>query len=331
MIGQDSFLDVVTNIVGILILLVMVAGLRSSQAAANAVATKFAASSTRTVDEDAVRAAYRTAAEKELDVRALYRRAVDSRQDALLREQERLWLAETVAETEQEIADRRAKLSTNDQRDFDLRRQLTEAQLKLDELTREQVALLGQEEVEEIRCEPTTIGKQVTGKEVHIHLANDHVAVIPADELIKHMYEDFAQNSWRLKQEPEMVRTIGPFGGFRLQYCFVQKDFVATGARGMIATGKAAEFQGFYLMPEKTPIGEPAVEAMAPGSDLRQFLAQRDPGRSTVTIWTYPGNYDRLRELKKVIRELGYQTAVRPLPEGCPVGFSPSGSRAVSD
>jgi hypothetical protein len=46
MIGQDSFLDVVTNIVGILILLVMVVGMRASHAVETAVTTQ-RASSTR--------------------------------------------------------------------------------------------------------------------------------------------------------------------------------------------------------------------------------------------------------------------------------------------
>lgn len=333
MIGQDSFLDVVTNIVGILILLVMVVGMRSSQAVATAVSAQDAALQMQPpADEEHVRAAYHAAADNERDVRELVHRAFDSRQDAMLREQERLWLNEAVAEAEQVIAARRANLSSHDQRDFDLRRQLTEAQMKLDELTREQVALLAQDpEVEEIKCEPTPIAKAVTGKEVHIQLADDHVAVLPADELTKQMVDDFSQNSWRLKQEKEMVRTIGPLNGFRLQYCFVETDFTARTRNGIVTSGKAAEFRGFYLLPVTNPVGEPAVEAMSPGSDLRQCLQQFDSVRTTVTIWTYPGNYDRLRELKRSIRELGFQTAVRPLPEGRPIGFSPSGTRSASD
>jgi hypothetical protein len=331
--GQDSFLDVVTNIVGILILLVMVVGLRSSQAVATAVAIQHdSPNSQRTADAEDVHLAYRAVADNERDLRELIRRAYDSRQDAKLREQERLWLNTAVAEAEQEIAARRARLSAQDQRDYDLRRQLMEAQMKLDELAREQVALLSLEpDIEEIRCEPTPIAKAVTGKEVHIQLADDHVAIVPADELTKQMHDDFSQNSWRLKQEKEMIRTIGPLNGFRLKYCFVETDFVSHGKNGAVTSGRAAEFCGFYLLPVTSPLGEPAIEAMSPGSELRQCLQQFDPARTTVTIWTYPGNYDRLRELKRSIRELGFQTAVRPLPKGSPIGFSPSGSRSVSD
>ncbi|MCI0335229.1 MAG: hypothetical protein L0228_18625 [Planctomycetes bacterium] len=332
MIGQDSFLDVVTNIVGILILLVMVMGMRSSKAAATAAGAAAGTKTLPAINEEQVREAYRAAVSDERDVHELVRRSYDSHSDALLREQERQWIAETVAEVKQEIAARREKLSTNDQRDFDLRRDLTEAQLKLDALTREQVALLAEDsEVEEIKCEPTPIAKAVTGKEIHIQLADDHVAYLPADELTKQMYDDFSQNSWRLKQEDQMIRTIGPMNGFRLQYAFAKTGFVARGRNGVVTSGQAAEFQGFYLLPVNTPVGEPAIEALAPGSELRERLGQVDPTRTTITIWTYPGNYDRLREMKRSLRELGFQTAIRPLPKGRPIGFSPTGSRSVTE
>jgi len=332
MIGQDSFLDVVTNIVGILILLVMVVGMRSSKAAARAVNASAIDQVQQASNEDLMRDAYRTAITQEQDVHAAVRRAYDSRDEAMLREQERLWLTQAVAEAEQAVAERRAKLSASDQRDFDLRRDLTDAQSKLDELTREQVALLSQEpEVEEIKCEPTPIAKAVNGKEIHIQLANDYIVVLPADELIEQMYADFEQNSWRLKHEDEMVRTIGPLNGFRLQYSFAIRDVVVRGRNGVTATGKKPEFLGLFFLPDTTPVGEPAVDAMEPGSEFRQRLAQVDASRTAVTIWTYPGNYDRLRELRRCLRELGYQTAIRPLPKGCPIGFSPGGSRSVSE
>lgn len=331
MVGQDSFLDVVTNIVGILILLVMVVGMRSSNAAATAVLNNDA-DATVGVDEEALREAIRLAHNEEQQVTELVKRVYDNRSEALLREQERQWLAESVVKTQQEIEARRAQLGKSEQRDFDLRRQLSEAQLKLEQLTREQVALLGRDaEVEEIRCEPTPVARAVNGKEIHVQLANDHIAFLPADELIEDMYTDFSENAWRLKQENEMVRTIGPMNGFRLQYRFEVKDFIATSRNGITTSGKKPEFIGLYFLPVRTPLGEPAAEALQPGSDFRNRLQRIDATRTAVTVWTYPGNYDRLRELRKVLRDLGFQTAIRPLPKGCPIGFSPGGSRSVTE
>lgn len=338
MIGQDSFLDVVTNIVGILILLVMVVGLRSSHAVATAVGThpalrggEAAPSAQRPVAQDDVRDAYRAAAATEHDVRELVRRAVSTHDEAHLREHERMWLTTAVAETEQEIEARRAKLSAQDQRDFDLRRKLTEAQVTLDQLTREQVAMLSHEtDVEEIECEPTPIGKVVTGKEVHVLLADDHVAVIPFEELLELMKDDVSANVWRLKQQDELERTIGPIDGFRLRYWFIRAAVVTRSESGAMMTGSFPRFSRCYFLPVTTPVGEPAAESLLANSEFQQFLQRLRPG-TTVTIWTYAGNFDRLRELKRAIREFGFPIAVRPLPKGMPIGASRNGSESVSD
>jgi hypothetical protein len=332
MIGQDSFLDVVTNIVGILILLVMVIGMRSSKAAATAVGLLPAAEVSSPADEEALQEAVRLARNEEGVVKDLVRRAYDNHSESLLREQERQWLVEAVAEAERDIDVRRGNLSKSDQRDFDLRRELSDAQLKLDALTREHVALLAAEpDIEQIKCEPTPIARAVNGKEIHVQLANDHIAILPSDELIEQMYADFSENSWRLKHEDEMVRTIGPLNGFRLQYRFEVKDVVAQNRSGMTVSGKKPEFIGLYFLPISVPLGEPAAEALQPGSDFQQRIGRVDATRTAVTIWTYPGNYDRLREMRRVLREFGFQTAIRPLPKGCPIGFSPGGSRSVTE
>ena len=331
MAGQDSFLDVVTNIVGILILLVMVVGLRSSQAVATALGTSDSPPAQPAATADDVRAAYEVTADAERSVRETIRRGISARDEAMLREQERMWLHAAVAETEQEIAARRARLNTEDQRDYDLRRKLTEAQITLEELAREQIALASQEPaVEEIECEPTPLGKVVTGKEVHVLLSEDHVAVVPFDELLELMKQDVAANIWRLRQEDELERTIGPVNGFRLRYWFIKTAVVARSESGTVMAGAFPQFSRCYFLPESEPAGEPAAEAMLPDSGFARHLQRIRPG-TTVTIWTYPGNYDRLRELKRAIREFGLQIAVRPLPPGMPIGASRGGSESVSE
>jgi hypothetical protein len=331
MVGQDSFLDVVTNIVGILILLVMVVGMRASQAAVTAAETRPAAAANESVvDENELRAAIQSAAETEQDVHDTLRRAASARQETYLREKEREALHTIVAAAEQEIAARRAELNSEDQRDFDLRRQLTEAQLTLDELTREQIALVSQpEQVEEIEFDPTPIAREVTGQEVHLLLADDHVAIVPFEEMLELMKSDALENIWRLRDQDQLDRTVGPINGFRLRYWFVKTPVVAKSAAGTMMAGSIPRFSHCFFIPLTSPIGEPAAESLRPNSEVHQFLQRLDPAHTAVTIWTYPGNYGRLRELKRVIGERGFQTAVRPLPPGMPVGASRTGSKSL--
>jgi hypothetical protein len=327
--GQDSFLDVITNIVGILILLVLIVGVRSSQA--RRAGADHAAAEATTPDEQ-VRAVYGSAISMERSVYDLIRRFMTTRQEMLLRERERMALNTVVAKAEQDIADRRAELDEQDRRDFDVRRQLIEAQVTLDDLTRQQVALLSQEpEVEEIECQPTPLAQIVTGKEVHLLLADDHVAVVPFEELLELMKADAEENIWRLREQDELERTVGPVNGFRLRYWFVKAAVVARSEAGTVVGGQFPRFSHCFFVPVTTPAGEPAAESLRPNSELRQFLSRLNPQGTTVTIWTYAGNYDRLRSIKRAIRELGFQIALRPLPKGMPIGASRTGTESVTE
>lgn len=327
--GQDSFLDVITNIVGILILLVLIVGLRTSHAI-HASADR-GASEQPLLEEDLNRAVS-NAANAEKSIHDLVQRVGNIHQEVAFREQERTWLSTTVAEAEQEIAARRAKLSVTDQRDFDLRRQLVDAQYKLDELTREQVALLAEDtSAEQITCEPTPIARAVTGKEVHILLADNYVAIIPFDQLMDLAKEDARANVWRLREQDEMERSIGPIDGFRMKYWFVKEQVVGRSEAGSVVAGSMTSFSHCWVLPLSTPAGEPAADAMQPQSELGRYLQKHKVGDTTVTIWTYPGNYDRLRELKTWIRQAGFQIAVRPLPKGIPVGASRTGTTSLSE
>lgn len=327
--GQDSFLDVITNIVGILILLVLVVGLRTSHSIREAPGTGLAEQAR---GEAEFRQVYNHALSTERNVRELVQRVGNAHQESEFRDSERTWLNTTVTAAEQEIAERRGRLSSDGQRDFDLRHKLATAQATLDELTREQVALMSREpSVEELECQPTPVAKTVTGKEVHVLLSDDHVAIVPFDDLLDQMKEDAQANVWRMRQQAEMERTIGPVNGFRLRYCFVKEDVVGRSDAGTYMTGSVSRFSHCYIVPVNSPAGEPVEEAMRPNSELFQNLQRLRPDGTTITIWTYPGNYDRLRELKRAIRQVGFQIAVRPLPKGMPIGASRHGSDSLSE
>ncbi|HVT27490.1 MAG TPA: hypothetical protein VHE81_05670, partial [Lacipirellulaceae bacterium] len=93
--GQDSFLDVITNIVGILILLVLVVGLRSSRAVHDAPNVQEAEAAR---GQEKLRQAYNSAISTAINVRDLVRRVSDTHGEANFREEERLWLGTNVAQ-----------------------------------------------------------------------------------------------------------------------------------------------------------------------------------------------------------------------------------------
>jgi hypothetical protein len=326
--GQDSFLDVVANMVGIMILLVMVMGARAASSGDIPEAAEIDES--EYVTEEEAQAAERAAMNAERDLLEMAVQASKLRQQTLMRETERQMLAELVVGGEREIADRRAKLGDEQQRDFDLRRRLSDAQKKLDDLTREQISLLAQEpQMEVVEALPTPLAKTVTGDEIHVHLANGHAAVVPIDKLQKEAEVHFERNIWRLRENGNMDGLVGPIDEFRLRYKIRITRVSTPGAAGMGQIHNVPRMKFEYL-PMSSQVGAPLEQALMPTSDLMRELRGRRPSSTTVTIWFYPDSFSEFRQLKKALFDLGFAAAGRPLPAGQEITASPSGTKSAA-
>jgi hypothetical protein len=325
--GQDSFLDVITNIVGILILLVLVVGVRTSRSVSQASGVDVQ----QAVTEEELQAAVRAAATAQHDVSKLVERSVNVHGEVLLKEREREFLGTYLAAGEQEMAELRSQLSQQQQRDFDLRQKLSTAQQTLDELTRQQIAILSETpEVEAVTSLPTPLAETVSGKEIHLRLGDGNVSVIPLDELLKEFKRHAEDNSWRLREQDSFVGMVGPVDGYQLRYRLQKQQFALRSGSGLEQRGTAVRLVKWELIPALAHVGEPVDQALLPQGDLRRCLARSSPVGTTVTIWTYPESFGDFRKLKKALFDMGYATAARPLPPGILIGGSPNGSRSAA-
>src|SRR3954470_24073574 len=135
--GGDSFLDVVANLVGILIILVMVIG-AGTRSAAMALAKKTEGPTTTAVDTTALDEQVLKAAE-EADGMQAASREVEERiaREAMmlqLREQERNQVQTLVNVAEQRLAEHRNELSGADREKYDIQAQLVSAKGELEKL-----------------------------------------------------------------------------------------------------------------------------------------------------------------------------------------------------
>ncbi|QDU87767.1 hypothetical protein Pla175_11330 [Pirellulimonas nuda] len=320
--GQDSFLDVIANIVGILILLVMVVGVRASHhAASDGPAPAVAAGPT----EAEIEAAFERARATLRENAQLAQKGAASQADVAFREAERDETVKFIAELEQAIAAEREQLGENQRRNFDQRRQLGDAQLELDRLARKQVAVASlATEVTTMESLPTPLAETVSGDEVHLRLAGGRVSIVPIEALLATAKRDMQDNLWRLQDRDEVEGWVGPIDGYRMVYG-LQKGTVSIPGRG---TGTMVRSVGFELQPQTEAMGVPVEDAIRRDSLLAAMLARRRPESTTVTVWTYSDSFDEFRTLKKQLFEWGYATAARPLPDGVLIGGSPSGSKS---
>jgi hypothetical protein len=236
------------------------------------------------------------------------------------------------AEVEQSIAERRAKLDAQSQNDFDVQREIAEAQIRLNALTQEQLSLMSApEEVQEIECVPTPLAKTVTGDEIHVRLRRKQLAVVPVDQLLDEV-ERRGGSYLRggLEQRNEANDVYGPIDGFRLRLS-VERRVESASAAALPGSPRRSMvvLKGVFL-PTSDDIGMALEQALLPASPFSQALRARKSAVGAVTVWVYPDSYAELRALKKAMWDAGVPLAVRPLSNDQPIVFSTLGSKSAA-
>jgi len=354
--GQDSFLDIVTNIVGILIILVMVIGVKTKDAwvkaavaktnsTANETQKKQTASSQKTPSKNDVTDIKQSKqpAEKidvetpliaakavEEDIHNITTRIHTLQREAMARFQQRgdLQLLTTLAE--RALKERREKLDANARAQVEANRQLLAADEALADLSRQRKAIENRKpKVKVIEHHPTPLAKTVFGQEVHYRLLNGRIVRVPLNRLVERLKKDAQRNVWKLKNSPQITETIGPIDGFLMKYTIKMVTSTIHNGAGQFQR-TAPQLDRFILVPVMDDLGEPIAEALRPDSFFFRSLqqSQRNHQQTTITIWVYPDSFREFRIIKKELDAKGFAVAGRPLPTGEPIGGSPSGSRS---
>ncbi|MEZ6115768.1 MAG: hypothetical protein R3C28_04245 [Pirellulaceae bacterium] len=327
--GFDSFLDIVANLVGILIILIMVIGVQTK----DAVVSSQHVSATEVEDQALVEQVAVTTQEMnevtrnvhEVDAQAKY---LASTIEARRRERDQLNLFLLAAE--QELDQERAKLDAEDQQRYDLQQNMQALQDELTETYRLTESLEAAESpTVELQHLPTPMAKTVFGKEEHFRLQDGRLVYVPLNALTDQLRSEAPKKLWKLKETNAITETIGPVQGFHLQYT-LRRNTYSTNTQAGPVVRQVAELDRFILLPVSMELGEPLDAALSDGSQFRQVLASMPANSTVVTVWTYPESFGDFRQLKSWLYERGYATAARPLPDGQPISGSPDGTRSAS-
>jgi hypothetical protein len=327
--GQDSFLDIVANLVGILIILVMVVGVRAKDAfleAAPAAETE----SPQEISAREVATAEESANNVESDIRNLADKLNRHELEITYRREERNRVQLLIASAEQWIDEQRQRLDETQKASFDAQRELIATRNEFDDLQRGRDALENATAPEGvIEHLPTPMAKTVFGKELHLRLSQGRVSYVPWDEMVEALKKEAPHKVWRLKDQSQFTETLGPIAGYWMKYTLRRASYSLPTRMG-VAVQQRVELDRFVLLPVAENQGETLDEAFAAGAQLQALLAAHKPAQTTITVWVYPDSYGQFRQLKKALYERGYLTASRPLPEGIPIGGSPQGTRSAA-
>jgi len=335
--GQDSFLDIVANLVGILIILVVVVGASASNRSQQ----------TPAQPDAQLEAEYATTIDQIENESYLTRKlATDNQQlEQQIKEQNRL-AAELTAQRHHKLVQAEtlrlqadqikakidAKLASFDEATQKNQQALIQLAAAEEALTAElkdtkaQTAALAASfkptKNNQLKHYPSPIAKTVFSEEIHFRLADGKLAHVPLEQLLGLMKDE-----WRLKAEQRLthlnhtVETVGPLEGFRLQYQLTAVETGPAGAR----PGRSITFDRFRVIPQPNQSSETVAEALAEGSQFRSILSRHEPRRTTVSIWLYPDGFSDHRTIKTWLHENGYQIASWPLEHGRHIAGGPNG------
>lgn len=130
---------------------------------------------------------------------------------------------------------------------------------------------------------------------------------------VEHQARDLMR---QMEKDGRAMTVAGPIGPFRMHFAiqaprlFSNLDLV----------------QHWGLEPILPVRGETFEQAIKPGSAFRQIADTALPDHTVVTFCVYPESFGLFRQLRDFLCDRGLEVAARPLPDGVPIRWGSDGS-----
>jgi len=318
----DSFLDVVANVVGIILRLILVAwvGARSYKAAMPPTPPP-----ALTKEELAELPDPQDPLAAELERQ---RRELAEAQAHLL-EQLKEWqkLRQDSTLTAEELAQLRTRVE-----EIDSERQHVESKTRQDEQAVRNAALSLEEirerskrviaEIEALRKAPSRkqtlryrvpVSHPLQSEELLFECRHGRISFIDYGKFMAEI-ENTLSDGEKLRSTGRYSGVTEPVGPFRMHYTVEIDPY----------TSKAA--LSWEIEPVSFVRGETLEQALAPGSEFRRVIDSIEPASTAVTLCVYPDSFPLYRKLRDYMHERDIVVAGRPLPEGASIAASRNGT-----
>ncbi len=351
--GSDSFLDVVANIVGILIILIVVAGIKAGATPVNVERVadylkKHAAPKASETTKSVAPSPSKAFEPKRPDPQPPI---IIPESPELVRQAMKLQAHLAELDSDDQASATKIRTASNDEKEIERRIAKVKRAIEeeLSELTQEQKKLVDAQSklehdktgllqlevdvqqaqaqkpaVKTLRHKLTPVSRVIQGKELHYQLLNNRVAYVPIQELMEQMRQTITDQSRRLYREGFLQGQVGPILGFRMDFR-ARVRRLSTIDELRQGSSSTVELSKWQLRPEPDIDSEGPESALKPGSDFLRFLRGADAD-TTITLWVYPDSFQIYRQLQEFAHHENFTVAARPLPSGFPITGSPTGS-----
>ncbi len=323
-VGEDSFMDTIANLVGIMIILVVIVAARGYTTA------KVQAQAQAEDQIQKLDAPQTTAVQLDRDLDTQLEALQKYEMELMLRSAERMTMVDRIHLSEQANEERVKDLDQETAEDIQYQVEISELEKQLADLLK-QSGDLPPSEVQPIALQhlPTPMARTVFGKELHVMMRNRMVTVIPWDSMIESLKQQVQRTVSRNTQRDRIDDTLGPIDGFMMRYRLISRSGIMSNGRSA-AMGRMIELDRFELEPTADIVRETVADALRSGGRLRAELDAYKSQQTTVTVWVYPESFGEFRALKEQLFREGFLCAARPLPESMRIGASPRGSTSAA-
>ena len=333
----DSFLDLVANVIGIIIRLILVAwvGARAYQAAMEKEAREGPAPTSaqiKTLPQDPL--------QLELDKERLELqqaradmlsklKALDSvkgEEDKIRLELKQVSLAQAGLDRDRTALEDAARNKTPIKADFTM----SELRQRSQEIIKQIQAVEKLPALKKTLRYHTPVSRPVHTDELMFECRRGRVTYIDLPAFMAEIQRNLQDMGQQLRNQWQVSAVAGPVGAFRLHYVIErQRDLLNSVAGGLPTTsGYSYGMSEWVVEPIQAVRGEPLPNALAPGSEFRRIIEAGVPQQTVVTFWVYADSFGIFRELRDFLYERGLEVAGRPMPDDAVIAANRHGTKS---
>ena len=319
--GSDSFLDVTANLVGVLIILIVLVGLRVAKAPPPSAAVE--AEMLRRID--AATSRVNDLARERLD---LERQLANTGQGLAAKQTALVAMTQPAGERAAAVDDLSDQLA-------DVQRLLRSQEVELAG-ARDHLVSLGRELADtkaaavhtaEKLVHQSPLSRPVELEEIHLELQAGRVTFIDTPRLIRWAGDKLRSRQLDFRAAGQSTGEVGPVGSYSVRFSVLRKEMSYSQA---MLTESPAQSVKLEFIPKHDPRGESADGAVLPNSELAKLLDRHSPNKFAVTIWTYPDSFLAFRQLRDYLSDRGFVVAARPKRFGDLITFATEGTRSAA-
>jgi hypothetical protein len=334
----DSFLDLVTNIVGIIIRLILIVWV--SARSYTPVLESFRPTPPPAGATDLI-------IPKDPLQHELERQRVElaEAQKRLLTQMQQLDLTQaTDKHAELELADLDARRQALHQTSGELQRTaaergkvgeatvvtLADIQQRRERIAEEIKALEKLPPLKKVLRYRTPVSKVVSSEEFNFECQQGRVSFVDVKRLTDEVHRHFRDKEEELKTQWQVRDVTETIGAFRMHYLIERQRSMTDSVFGAVTPEARSSF-GYglseWIIEPMAPFrGESIDEALQPNSEFRHVCDGLSPELSAVTMWVYPDSFELYRRLRDFLADRKITVAGRPIPPGVPIQGSRHGS-----